>query len=147
MRWIRLSLVTIVSSSLFSLPASAATLNACEQSVEYGIAAPGPDVPEPMRAFSGVWVGKMDTGLCVALIVRNIKPTGEVQLTHITGSMGGQYPVKAGNRKFGGNIVGGKLVTSGQTTTLEYSVRSANELALNITHNRLGGFQGTLKRQ
>ncbi len=56
------------------MPAYAASLQACEQTVEYTVQPPGADVPEALRGFSGIWIGKMDTGLCIATVVQSIKP-------------------------------------------------------------------------
>lgn len=123
------------------------TLTACEQSIDYTVQAPGADVPEAMRSFSGVWIGKMNTGLCIAVIVQNIKPDGSAQFVYVNGSMGGQYPIKAGNRKINGKIGGGKLSASNQTVSQAYSLRGVSELDLTYTHNTAGQFQGSLKRQ
>jgi hypothetical protein len=39
-------------------------------------------------------------------------------------SMGGQYAMKAGNRRFPGKIAENKLTAAGQTVTIEYVQKS-----------------------
>lgn len=129
------------------MAAHAASLQACEQTVEYTIQPPGTDVPETLRGFSGVWIGKMDTGLCIATIVNSISPDGSAQITYVNGSMGGQYPVKAGNRKITAKIVGGKLTTSGSNVSTDYTLRGTNELVFSYVHKTAGRSMGLLKRQ
>ncbi len=126
--------------------ASAETLAACDQSIEYRIQPPDPQVPENMRAFSGVWIGKWDSGLCSALVVESITPDGTANLLYVNGAMGGQYSIKAGNRRFPGKLAGPKLTAAGQTVTVEYVLRSQSDLAGTYT-SQYGNFRGNFARR
>jgi hypothetical protein len=141
-----LPVIGLLATALVSAAASAEPLAVCEQSLEYHVEAPGPQVQANMRAFSGVWVGKWDSGLCGALVVESVQPDGTAGLLYINGSMGGQYPVKAGNRRFPGKIVGNKLTAAGQTVTVEYVQRSPTELAGSYT-TQSGRFSGSFARR
>jgi hypothetical protein len=60
--------------------------------------------------------------------------------------MGGQYAMKAGNRRFPGKIAENKLTAAGQTVTIEYVQKSPSELAGTYT-SRNGSFSGTFRKQ
>jgi hypothetical protein len=143
---IALAVGGLLAVTLLGVAASAETLAVCEQSIEYRVEAPGPQVPQSMRAFSGVWVGKWDSGLCGALVVESLQADGTASLFYINGSMGGQYPTKAGNRRFPGKIVGNKLTASGSTVTTEYTLRGPADMAATYS-TQYGNFSGRFARR
>ena len=49
------------------------------------ITPPGPDVPDSMAAFSGIWEGEWDHNLDVKLAVRRISPGGHAEVTFAHG--------------------------------------------------------------
>lgn len=139
-----LSTIAVVAvAATTALPCQAETLAACDQSLEYKIQ---PPVGGTGAGFSGVWVGKWDTGLCGALVVESIEPNGSARLLYVNGSMGGQYSMKAGNRRFPGKIDGNKLTAAGQSITIEYILRSPTELAGTYT-SQYGSFKGSFRKQ
>lgn len=142
----RVVVAAIFAAALSTSAAHAETLAACEQSIEYKVQAPGAQVPANLQGFSGVWTGKWDSGLCSALVVEGIEPDGTARLLYVNGSMGGQYPVKAGNRRFSGKIAGNKLTAAGSLVTIEYTLRSPGELSATYT-SQYGSFRGSFRKQ
>lgn len=138
-----LSALIVVASSSWAAAAHAETLSACEQTVEYKLQPPNSPTAS---TFSGVWVGKWDTGLCGAVVVESIEANGTARLLYLNGSIGGQYSTKAGNRRFPGKIEGNKLTASGNNVTIEYVQSGPTELAGTFT-NRYGSFKGTFRKQ
>ena len=101
----------IVALSVF-LPGSAfaESIAMCGQTVEYTMAAPEPDVPADMRAFSGVWVGGWETNkLCSVLVVEAVEKDGAVKATYIWGTYPGWNIFKPGFLKWSGAISSGAL--------------------------------------
>lgn len=121
------------------------TLKECEQTVEYDLESPTANVPEGIRAFSGVWLGKWDFGLCSALVVESVKPDGNVNVLYIVGSFS-QYGIKAGSTRFAAKIIGNKLSAIGRTITVEYVMSSPTKLSGTYTSS-IGQFSGSFTRQ
>jgi hypothetical protein len=61
---------------LFSPTSSADTLQLCGHSVDFAIEPPSPQVPENVRAFSGVWIGRNQHGRCIAMIFESVQADG-----------------------------------------------------------------------
>jgi len=138
----------LLAAGLLSIcgTAAAQTLTACDQSVNYKLQPADPQVPAGFQAFLGVWVGSWDFGLCGAFVVESVTPDGTVRLLYANGSLGGQYAIKAGNRRYTGKINGKTLTASNQAGSIELTLTNPSQLAGKFTaqSNRSNG---TFKRQ
>ncbi|HEY6979493.1 hypothetical protein [Reyranella sp.] len=112
------------------MPRETATL--CGLPVAFNATPPAAGVPEQARAFSGVWTGKWDDGLCSALIVESVHPNGYASLIYVHGAMGGARPVAAGALRLSGAIAGSKLTNGVQGSYMEYVLHD-NELLGNYS--------------
>ncbi len=104
------------------------TTSLCGVPVAYSVYPPAPGVPQNVRAFSGVWVGKWDYGMCSALIVESVRADGSATLIYVNGSMGGEYSMKSGAIRFAGKIDGAKLSNGQKAYFTEYVMVGPNEL-------------------
>lgn len=109
--------------------AQTATLEACELSVGYQLRPPGQDVPESVRAFSGVWVGYWNNQICTALIVEEVSSDGSVLTKYFNGKNASSYLTQAGQRTIMGKISGDTLTLRTAEETIEYRAVNSNELA------------------
>lgn len=138
----------LLAAGLFSIAGTvtAQTLTACEQSVTYKLQPADPQVPAAFQAFLGVWLGSWDFGLCGAFVVESVTADGTVRLLYTNGSLGGQYAIKAGNRRYTGKINGKTLTASNQAGSIELTLTSPSQLTGKFTaqSNRSNG---TFKRQ
>src|SRR5262245_25628681 len=73
--------------------ASAKTATICGQKLDYTVQQPAADVPAPLRAFSGVWVGDAGTvvevydgSFCVGLVVESVRSDGTVTAKYVWGN-------------------------------------------------------------
>lgn len=104
------------------------TASLCGVPIAYNVYPPAAEVPQNIRAFSGVWIGKWDYGMCSALIVESVRADGGATLIYVNGSMGGEYSIKAGAVRFVGKIDGNKLTNGQKGYFTEYVMVGANEL-------------------
>lgn len=100
------------------MPRETATL--CGVPLAYNLTAPGANVPEKIRAFSGVWTGKWDDGLCSALIVEGVQANGLASLIYVHGARSGAQPLKPGVLRLSGTITGNKLTNGVPESYMEY---------------------------
>lgn len=114
------------SPTLIPLPRYAAKL--CDVAVAYNIYPPAAGVPDNVRAFSGLWTGKWDYGLCAALIVESVQANGTASLIYINGSLGGERSIKPGATRFIGKIDGNKLTNGLKDYYTEYVLSAPNAL-------------------
>ncbi len=113
------------STTLIPLPQHRTKL--CDVPVAYNIYPPPAGVPDNVRAFSGVWTGKWDYGLCSALIVESVQVNGTATLIYVNGALGGEHSIKPGATRFVGKIDGNKL-TNGVTAYYTEYVMSAPDV-------------------
>ena len=124
--------------------AYADTLKACGLTLEYKAEPPGPDVPAAMRAFSGVWVGAFDYGMCIGMVVESIRPNGTVRLLRFNGSYTNAISSVSGRVE--GRIVGKALETTNNRFQVTYVVLSPTEMSVTANSNQYAQ-TGKLKRQ
>jgi len=147
-RGLDFGLMALLAAGLVSMSetATAQTLTVCEQSANYQLKPAGPQVPADFQAFLGVWVGSWDFGLCGAFVVESVTSDGTVRLLYANGSLGGQYPIKAGNRRYTGKINGKTLNASNQAGSIELTLTGSSQLAGKFT-TQSNRSNGTFKRQ
>ena len=120
-------------------------LKVCEQTIDYAIVPPAANMAENLRAFSGVWVGKWDIGLCSAIIVENVQPDGGANILYVTGSQGSSG-IKAGRYRYSAKIVGDTLTAVGGSTTIEFVMSRSAKLSGKFT-NQYGLSSGVFERK
>lgn len=131
-----LALLCVLAAS----SAQAETLSACDQKIDYKIQSAKGD-------FGGAWVGKWDTGLCGAIIVESIDPSGTIaSVIYVWGSVTGQYSMKAGNRRETARIDGNKLTVKNNSMTAEFVLSNASTAAGTYT-SRYGLNRGHFSKQ
>jgi hypothetical protein len=128
-KYVRCTLVSLFTMWIVSGIATADTLAICEQNVEYRVDAPDAQVPQPVRAFSGVWVGNWEGRICSALIVESILPDGTARIIYVHGTVTGQYPLKANQYRYTAKIAGNRLTNTGTKVSHEYVLQSPGELS------------------
>lgn len=122
---------TAALSVLFAEAAIAESLTKCEQTVQYNITAPKPDVPADVRAFSGVWIGDWSNQLCGVLIVEAIQSDGTAQTKYVWGSNPGWGIAKPGVSAWTGKIANGvlKLPPNSRGVFVDYTMKGPASLA------------------
>ena len=105
------------------------TLQACEPTISYRLQMPGKEVPERMRALSGVWVGYWANQICGALIVEAIGNDGSVTAKSVNGRNPNFVVTQPGIRSMAGRVVKGTLTLQSADETIEYRVANSSELA------------------
>jgi hypothetical protein len=124
----------------------AETRQFCEQTVAYTITPPDSGMASTLRAFSGVWSGAVvfqpAVEMCVALIVENIRPNGEMQTKFVwlAGTSTGignlaSLGAVAWSGKVEGDVL--RLVGSknGSTYAYEFGPSGINEMRGWFLHN------------
>lgn len=84
----------------------ASTITACDQSVSATIQPTPANLPQNAAIFSGAWIGRLSTALCVGFIAEKIAADGTVRLRYLTGS---HTSLTAKNGLRIGRIVNGML--------------------------------------
>lgn len=105
----------------------------CGVQVAYTIQPPAARVPPEVAAFSGIWVGKWDYGMCGALIVESVQPNGLATVIYVNGDYGLEKSFKSGSVRFPAMIDDNKLSDGGRTTDFEAVMKGNNELAVRRT--------------
>lgn len=121
------------------------TLNACEHSLPYAIETPMSDVPEAVKAFSGVWVGKWDGGLCAALAIESIAAGGTARFLYTNGSLPQMHVTRQSGR-YAGQAKDGKLAFSRNGVTMEFTLKNSAHLAGTYS-SQYGQFSGSFAKQ
>ena len=124
-----ISAASAIVALVASAPARAEILDICEQKISYTIEPMDAQVPEALRAFSGIWVGNWESRICSALVVEAVAADGTVRIIYIHGTVTGPGPLKPGKDRLTGKIVGNKLTAKGSVVSYEYILRSPNELS------------------
>jgi len=109
-------------------PSDTFTLNECDQSISYTLFSVPPDVPQNMRAFSGVWRGKSEIGRCIALIVERVQSTGAAQVVYLSGAYAAPSWGSARFRHYNANIEGSRLIIVG-SIHYEFVMQSTTQLS------------------
>lgn len=104
----------------------------CGIQVAYTIQPPAYNVPPDVAAFSGTWVGKWDYGMCAAMIVESVQPSGLATVIYINGDYSLEKSFKAGSVRFQAMISDNKLSDGGRNTGFE-AVMGKNELSARRT--------------
>jgi hypothetical protein len=120
------ALSTIV---MISKDAGAETITACEQTIQYNLIAPQPDVPDAVRAFSGVWTGSWGSQLCHVLIVEEVAKDGAVIAKYAFGTNPGWGIRQPGVRQWSGKISGNTLMLRGNNLSVDYKLVDAGTLS------------------
>jgi hypothetical protein len=131
--------------SLWDVSASAQSLSACSQTINYKLTIPGADVPAATRAFSGVWAGTWGNQLCHVLIVEQIAPDGAVKARYVHGTNPGWGINQPGSRQWSGKIAGNTLTLSDKGGSVEYKLVDAGTLSGTYSFGT-GRSSGTFKK-
>jgi hypothetical protein len=123
--------VALALSMFVAGRAAAESMSACEQTIQYTVAAPAADVPANIAAFSGVWVGDWSKQLCGVLIVESIAKDGTVNAKYVWGSNPGWGIAKPGFSQWTGKITNGalKLPPNRAGIYVDYTMKSPSDLA------------------
>lgn len=62
------------------------SMSACDQTVTATFQPLPPNLPSNAAIFSGTWIGKLSTALCVGFIVEKVASNGTVRLRYLTGA-------------------------------------------------------------
>jgi hypothetical protein len=100
----------------------------CGVPVAYTIKPPAADVPADLSAFSGIWVGTWNYGMCAALVVESIQADGTATVIYVNGAHAPDG-FKAGSFRFAAIIKGNRLSDGGTTASFEAMMGSPNELS------------------
>jgi hypothetical protein len=77
-----ITFVALAGAALAVMPAFAQTLKLCGQSVDSTLTLPASDVPDPLRQFSGVWIGSVaynaTASMCMAFVIHTVTTNGSV---------------------------------------------------------------------
>jgi hypothetical protein len=122
-------LAALAGISMIFNHASAETIAACEQTIQYNVIAPQADVPDAARAFSGVWTGTWGNQLCHVLVVEEIAKDGTVAAKYAYGTNPGWGIRQAGVRQWSGKISGNTLMLRGNNLSVDYKLVNAGTLA------------------
>jgi hypothetical protein len=121
---------------------SVRTLSACEHNVRYTLTPPAADVPANVRAFSGAWTGKWESGLCAALFVQQVLADGTARLVVGWGSHLGRKP---GSMGLIAMIRGTTLTAINRSEQWVYTLVTPSEL--DARYHAAGVTSGKLTRQ
>ncbi|MBN9088767.1 MAG: hypothetical protein J0J01_17825 [Reyranella sp.] len=137
---------TLSVATLLGPTANAQSIAACEQTIQYNLIAPQADVPEALRAFSGVWTGVWNRQLCHVLIVEQVSKEGAVTAKYVYGSNPSSN-IRPGFRQLSGKINGNTLMLRRDDVSMDYKLVDPATLA--GTYSRAGNGQvtGTFKKQ
>ncbi len=91
---------------------SASTFNSVPLPANTDIAAPGPDVPANLAAFSGKWGGIWDGVLPSLVVIESVSATGDVRGVYAWGAYGTTTP---GSTRFRTKINGNAFTWGGGT--------------------------------
>jgi hypothetical protein len=110
----------------------------CDQSVSFSLAPPD-SVPEPYRAFIGIFSDASWTPqLCAALVVQNVQPDGTASIVYAYGPMGSNIRVP------GGVLNGTGIVRDGE---LRFQNSDGSQFAFRPLYSDLDGRLTTPKGQ
>jgi hypothetical protein len=124
--------------------ATGTTQTICEQAVEYHLYPIPREAPENVRAFVGLWIGKLEWGNCSALIVEAVQPNGTANGIYMAGSWQG---FKANQSRIAATIVANKL-SWGAGTSVSFEYVMSNPTQLSMTRTGTGAdVRGQLSRQ
>lgn len=133
-----------LGATLAAAPGHAAQIAACDQRLEYALAAPAPGAPAEARAFSGVWAGNWAYGasdesvgpLCAALIIESVAADGTAGVLYIWGK--NENVRTPGNARHTARISGGTLSWAEGRTSYSFRMSGAT---LNATRRTPEGFE------